>query len=78
MPADQIIKLVQHHLTPQTKILGIGTMMMAHNPAMIPIEKKFELVLRHFRRQRPDLKIIAGGSGAMRWARLTLRTAIAL
>lgn len=69
MPADQIIKLVEQHLLPSTKILGIGTMIQPHNPAMIPIEKKFELVLKYFRRTRPDVKIIAGGSGAMRWAR---------
>jgi hypothetical protein len=67
--ADEIFKLIKQHLTPKTQILGIGTMIMPHNPAMAPVEKKFELVLKTIKKQYPNIKIIAGGSGAMRWAR---------
>lgn len=67
--ADEIFKLITRHITPETRILGIGTMIMPHAAAMASIEKKFELVLKNIKKRYPQINIIAGGSGAMRWAR---------
>lgn len=67
--ATEIVALVEKFLTSQTKVIGISTMIMAHDPAMRPIEKKFEVVLKTLKLKYPQINIIAGGSGAMRWAR---------
>ena len=68
MSVDKIMSLLCHYVTDQTKVLGIGTMMQA-GPTMATIEKKFETVLRNSRRKWPNLQIVVGGSGAMRWSR---------
>lgn len=68
-PPEEIFKLITKHLTPETKILGISTMIWLHDPSMAAIEKKLELVLKMVKKRYPHINIIAGGSAAMQWAR---------
>lgn len=67
---DQIISLVEQHLTLETKVVGISFMMGLHNPSMFSLIKKFENVLRKLKSRYPWIKTIVGGPGGPHWAKL--------
>jgi hypothetical protein len=67
---EQTLKLIDKHMTPSTKVLGIGFMISLYNPSMWSIIKKFENILREVKKRYPWVKIIVGGPSGSYWAKL--------
>jgi radical SAM superfamily enzyme YgiQ (UPF0313 family) len=67
---EQTLRLIERHMTPNTKVLGIGFMISLYNPAMGTIVNKFENILRAVKKRYPWVKIIVGGPSGSYWAKL--------
>ena len=66
----QIIKILESHITPKTKIIGLGVMMDLKDPANGEIIKKIESVFFTIKKRYPQIKRIVGSPAAPHFSRL--------
>ena len=67
---DQIIKLLETHITPATKIIGLGIMIDVKDPVNGAIIKKIENVFFTIKKRYPQIKRIVGSPAAPHFSRL--------
>jgi len=67
---EQIIKLLKAHITPTTKIIGLGVMIDLKDPVNGAIIKKIENVFFTIKKQYPQIKRIVGSPAAPYFSRL--------
>jgi len=71
MSGDEILELIDKFMTPETKILALGWMML-HDPRLPGIGafiKKMERVVQESKQRYPWIKVCVGGSTSSYWAR---------
>jgi radical SAM superfamily enzyme YgiQ (UPF0313 family) len=67
---EQIIKLLEVHITSKTKIIGLGVMIDLKDPANGAIIKKIENVFFTIKKRYPQIKRIVGSPAAPHFSRL--------
>jgi hypothetical protein len=59
---DQIYKLIEKFITPETKFIGLGLMIYYKHGKWIQCINKFARVMTSLKEKYPNVKIIVGGS----------------
>jgi radical SAM superfamily enzyme YgiQ (UPF0313 family) len=66
---NEIVELVEHFITPDTKFIGLSFMISSEHPHMRGIAKKLESALLTIKKQHPEILLIVGGGTAPFWSR---------
>ncbi len=66
---EQTLDLIFKHITPETKILGVGLMILLDNPSVKSTVDKIANVLRKVKKEYPNIKLVVGGASSPFWSR---------
>jgi radical SAM superfamily enzyme YgiQ (UPF0313 family) len=66
---DQIYRLVEKFITPETKFIGLGLMIYYKHGKWIQCINKFARVMTSLKEKYPHVKIIVGGSTGFIWSK---------